>query len=222
MQIIQTEDGSHTLLSEGNSEHYHSAKGAWTESKYVFIEQGFQQIPKIVNPIRVLEVGFGTGLNALLSWEIAQSGLRRVHYVGLDVSPVERSVWAKLNYPDFLEYEKGYEAFREMHLAPWDTPVFIGEQFVLHKIVQSILDVEFKSGAFFLVYFDLFSFDVNPDLWALPVFEKLYTAMAPGGILVTYAAKGEVRRTMEEAGFQTERLPGPPGKREMLRAIKPL
>lgn len=221
MQIIQTGDGSHTLHSEG-TEHYHSVNGAWTESSYVFIDQGFKQVPGIVNPLRVLEVGFGSGLNALLSWEASQAELRRVHYVGIDIAPIEKAIWSRLNYTDFLENKSAYEAFREIHLAPWDTPVFIGEQFVLHKLKQSILDVELKEGVFFLVYFDLFSFDENPELWSLPVFEKLYAAMAPGGILVTYAAKGEVRRTLEEAGFRTERLPGPPGKREMLRATKAL
>ena len=221
MQIIRTRDGSDTLQI-GGSEHYHSLNGAWTESSYVFIDQGFKQVPVIVNPLRILEVGFGSGLNALLTWEAAQSALRRVHYVGVDIEPLDKAVWTRLNHADYLEQNDGYEAFLEMHQAPWDTPVFIGEQFVLHKLKQSILDIALKEGAFFLVYFDLFSFDENPELWSLPVFEKLYAAMAPGGILVTYAAKGEVRRTMEAAGFDTERLPGPPGKREMLRAMRPV
>jgi tRNA U34 5-methylaminomethyl-2-thiouridine-forming methyltransferase MnmC len=220
MKIILTEDGSHTLLPEGTSEHYHSIKGARTESQYVFIEQGFQHLPAMVNPVRILEAGFGSGLNALLTWDAAQSGLRRIHYVGLETRPLEKAIWSKLNHPDFMSFEAGYKAFQEMHLSSWDTPVFIGEHFVLHKLNQSILDVTLKNGAFHLVYFDLFSFEVNPDLWGLPVFDKLYRAMAPGGILVTYAAKGEIRRTMEKSGFQTARLNGPPGKREMLRATK--
>jgi tRNA U34 5-methylaminomethyl-2-thiouridine-forming methyltransferase MnmC len=135
MQIIQTEDGSHTLYSEC-SEHYHSIMGAWTDSSYVFVDQGFRQVPKIVNPLRVLEVGFGTGLNALLSWEASQSDLRRVHYVALDIAPLEKGIWSKLNHPEFIEHRSAYETFREIHLAPWDTPVFIGEQFVLHKSVS--------------------------------------------------------------------------------------
>ena len=219
-KLIDTADGSHTVRMEDDQETYHSVNGAWTESMHVFIEHGFRYLPSIINPVKILEVGFGTGLNAFMTWLEVRNSLRKVHYIGIEPAPVPKSVWAILNYPDFADCEEAYPAFRDIHLASWGTPVFFGENFILNKLEERLENVELQNASFDLVYFDAFSFDVNPDLWTEAIFRKIHGAMRNGGVLVTYSSKGDVRRAMIAAGFKVERIPGPPGKREMMRASR--
>lgn len=219
-KIIETADGSHTLYSEKWKENYHSLNGAITESALVFIENGLRYLPSIINPLKILEVGFGTGLNALLSWQEVHSITRRIHYVAIEPEPVEKEIWSRLNYSGFLEGGTQHSAFIDIHEAVWGSPVYIGENFILNKIQLKFQEIELQEGVFNLVYLDAFSYDAHPELWEESIFRKLYAAMSKGGILTTYAAKGEIRRSMQAAGFVVERLPGPPGKREMLRAQK--
>lgn len=219
-QVIDTADGSHTVRLHEGEESFHSINGAWTESMHVFIEQGFRRVSTSIDPVSVLEVGFGTGLNAFITWLEVRESTRKVHYVGLEPHPVGKPVWAILNYPDFAGDEKSYGLFRDMHLAPWGTPVFLDEGFILNKLEELVESVVLRQGSFDLVYFDAFSFDTAPDIWSEEIFRKMFDALKNGGILVTYAAKGEVRRRLSRAGFEVEKIPGPPGKREMLRAVR--
>ncbi|HRZ77547.1 MAG TPA: tRNA (5-methylaminomethyl-2-thiouridine)(34)-methyltransferase MnmD [Bacteroidales bacterium] len=218
--VIETADGSHTVKLSEEQESYHSMHGAWTESMHVFIEQGFRQVPKSVDPVHVLEIGFGTGLNGFQTWLEVRNMIRKVHYVGVEPHPLGKGVWAILNYPDFAGDEASYAFFRDLHLAPWGTPVFLRDEFVLSKIEANIQDVKLRPDSIDLIYFDAFSFSASPELWSREVFSALFHTMRHGGVLVTYASKGEVRRMMQEVGFRVERLPGPPGKREMLRGYR--
>ena len=192
--------------------------GALQESYHVFIHQGlFRYSDRVLD---VLEMGFGTGLNALITLLEAPARKLQVRYTTLEAFPLDASSWNALDYGDhFPDHPAAGSNFRSMHEAPWGSPVGITDGFTLHKIQTDLLSYS-SLPAFDLVYFDAFGARVQPELWSERVFRCMYGALRPGGTLVTYAAKGSVRRTMEAVGFRTERLPGPPGKREMLRANK--
>lgn len=208
-----TADGSHTLFVPEMEEHYHSVNGAVQESLHVFIDAGLRRVGK--EEIRVLEIGFGTGLNAFLTLrEKEQSGIRAITYYSVERYPLEPVFTGALNYGAKAWPERP-ELFTALHAAPWNVPVEIAKGFVLHKIEGDACDCELPA-AIDLVYFDAFAPDKQPAMWTPALFRKLAARMAPGGILVTYCAKGEVRRGFAEAGFRMERLPGPPGKRHML------
>ena len=212
MKILNTEDGSPTLWSEQYGETYHSSFGAVTESLHVFIEAGFNRTT--ANPLHIFEMGFGSGLNALLTFKFASQKNIRVRYHAVEIYPVPFDITSKMSV------EKGLsDVFLKLHEAGWNEPTVITPEFELLKIKQNLLDWEPKD-LFHLVYFDAFSPESQPELWTGDVFQKIYKMLYPGGILTTYCAKGYVRRNMIAAGFREERLPGPPGKREMLRAVK--
>lgn len=218
-RIIElTADGSHTLFVPALDEHYHSVNGALQESAYVFINAGLKEIEK--EEIRILEIGFGTGLNALLSLQYTEKiPSRKITYHTIERYPLNREITEKLNYGEALG-PMGTEWFQKIHSAAWDRPVPITDRFILYKIegdsnscpLPSMID---------LIYFDAFAPDKQPEMWESAIFEKLYQSASPQALIVTYCAKGEVRRRMQNAGFQMERLPGPPGKRHMLRGKKP-
>ncbi len=213
-----TADGSTTFRVAAWDEPYHSTHGAIQESRHVFIQMGLRK--SVQNPVRILEIGFGTGLNALLSLMEARDGQKEIFYTAIEAFPLSMEEVGQLNYLEQLQAPAYAEAFANMHSAPWETESPISPFFVLKKLRCDIL--EFSSDASYdLVYFDAFGANVQPELWTPDVFAGMYRALNPQGILVTYAAKGSVRRAMLAAGFQVERLPGPPGKREMLRALKP-
>jgi tRNA U34 5-methylaminomethyl-2-thiouridine-forming methyltransferase MnmC len=213
--IEQTADGSHTLFVPGMKEHYHSVNGAIQESMHVFIEAGLHQVHKA--NIRILEIGFGTGLNALLTLlEAEKREASRVEYHAVELHPLPGEVTAALNYEAMLCPErKGL--FPALHAAPWDTPTGITDRFILHKIRGDSNRCPLPASLD-LVYFDAFAPDKQPEMWNQEIFNALYERMAEGGILTTYCAKGSVRRMMKKAGYSVERIPGPRGKREMLRA----
>ncbi|TSA23637.1 MAG: SAM-dependent methyltransferase [Bacteroidetes bacterium] len=218
--VTPTLDGSHTLFVPELNEHYHSTYGAVQESEYVFIKQGLLAVGEEVDPVEVFEVGFGTGLNALLALFTAKAQRREVRYTAVELHPLGREVWERLNYPEVLSDPDAGKWFRKIHEAPWEDPCRIEQHFRLTKIEGDLRLLPILESAFQIVFFDAFSPDVQPHLWSREIFGKMFRILRPGGILVTYSCKGEVKRALKEAGFTTEKLPGPPGKREILRAWK--
>lgn len=218
IQVEITADGSHTLFIPEMDEHYHSVNGAIQESHHVFIHSGLHAVSK--TEVRVLEIGFGTGLNALLTWKDAECSGRYSHidYYAVELYPLDAILAASLNYGG-LAWREEAGRFNRLHDAGWDCPVSLSDRFTLHKIKGDARLCGFPRGIN-LVYFDAFAPGKQAGMWELPLFERLYDAMEEGGILVTYCAKGEVRRRMQSAGFNMQRLPGPPGKRHMLRGSK--
>ena len=220
-KIITTSDGSKTIHIEEWNEQYHSKHGAINEAKHVFIETGLKHINKITEqnqPISILEVGFGTGLNAFLTLIEAESLKRNINYVGVEAYPVDSKELELLNYPEMISDQYKNE-FLKLHNVSWDIENEITSRFTLtkqQKYFDSITDV----NAYDLIYFDAFGARVQPELWTEHIFKLMYHALLHNGVLVTYSAKGSVRRAMQSVGFTVERLPGPPGKREMLRASK--
>lgn len=217
-QIILTEDGSSTIYLPQLNENYHSTHGAVQESKHVFINNGWSHISK--KSISILEIGWGTGLNSMLTLLHSIQEKKEVHYTALEAFPLHFNEVEKLNYPSIEIFRNFADAFENMHTCEWEKEVAIHSFFHLHKVRQKLADFCPKNHTFDLIYFDAFAPTIQPEMWSEDVFNKLYPALTSGGILVTYCAKGIVRRTMEKVGFTVERLPGPPGKREMLRAIK--
>jgi len=217
--ILTTEDGSHTLFVPSLDEHYHSVNGAIQESMHVFIRSGLEAVDK--REIRILEIGFGTGLNALLTLRHAeQTPGSLIHYHTIERYPIPEEVIQQLNYGALLSpAEKGKEWFDRIHQADWERTVEISGHFKLCKIEGDSTTCPFPSDID-LIFFDAFAPDKQPEMWEPEIFEKLYQIASPNAILVTYCAKGEVRRRMQAAGFIMERLPGPPGKRHILRGYK--
>jgi len=218
-QIQPTADGSNTLFMPGLGETYHSKHGALQEALHVFIQAGFHVTT--ADSLRILEIGWGTGLNALLTWAEAHKTQRKVSYTGIEAYPVPWDLAQTMNYPQWVDIDGSAELFEQMHLMPWGEKQELDAHFSLEKQQMLFEEIRFDPQ-FDMIYFDAFGARVQPWLWEQPIFEKMYAALVDGGVLVTYAAKGSVRRAMIEVGFLVERLPGPPGKREMLRAIKPI
>jgi tRNA U34 5-methylaminomethyl-2-thiouridine-forming methyltransferase MnmC len=217
--LKQTIDGSDTLYSIEMNESYHSLNGAVQESKHIFIEAGLHQIKK--QKIRIFEIGFGTGLNAFLTWDDAHKNNLDVNYDAIELFPVSNEVIKSLNYQLFVP-ELSADAFLELHKVPWDIQQTLESNcFYLSKIKEDFTAFNFTNN-YDLVYFDAFSPDKQPQMWEENLFHKIFDALNDNGIIVTYSAKGEIRRRLLRCGFKVERIPGPPGKREMLRAIKNL
>lgn len=213
----RTADGSFTLLHPELGATYHSTHGAVQESMHVFVQAGLAEVDK--DPVDLLEVGLGTGLNLLLTWIRCYEGKCRVNYTALEPHPVEAGTLEALGHADELAWPGLHAPFVERMVAPgedWREEMG-GLRFRrLATPVQDLAEVD----AYDLVYFDAFAPGTQPELWTQPVMERMYAALRKGGILVTYCAKGDVRRALQAAGFAVERLPGPPGKREMMRARK--
>jgi tRNA U34 5-methylaminomethyl-2-thiouridine-forming methyltransferase MnmC len=167
--------------------------------------------------INVFEVGFGTGLNALLSWEYAETKNVKINYHSIELYPVSEDLIQQINYPDLVGHK---EKFQQLHAANWDDTVTLSENFTMHKINDSVLDMQFPASIINVIFFDAFSPEKQPELWTVELFTKMYDILAPDGLLVTYCSKSYVRRNMQQAGFQIEKLPGPHGKRDMVRAKK--
>jgi len=218
--IITTADGSKTIQIEDWNEQYHSIHGALQEAKHVYIENGlheFLQRQPNQKHINILEIGFGTGLNAMLSATDELALQKSILYHSIEAYPVSSDELQALNYSSLLTLKS--EIFDQLHSASWNKESQITKHFVLKKRQELFADIK-DVNTFDIVYFDAFSPRVQPDLWIPSIFKMMYTAMRFGGILVTYSAKGSVRRAMQEVGFEVKRLAGPPGKREMLRATK--
>jgi tRNA U34 5-methylaminomethyl-2-thiouridine-forming methyltransferase MnmC len=215
--IETTADGSSTLVIEEWGEPYHSRHGAIREAYHVFIEMGLRHCA--LPSVSILEMGFGTGLNALITLKEATALKKSISYTGIEAYPVTMNEVAALNYIEQLSAGQYHEAFHAMHSGPWETPLAISDTFSLIKKKCDFKEVK-DAYCYDLVYFDAFGANVQPGLWTEVIFGNMFAALRDGGVLVTYAAKGSVRRAMQAVGFLVERLPGPPGKREMLRAVK--
>jgi tRNA U34 5-methylaminomethyl-2-thiouridine-forming methyltransferase MnmC len=214
--IVTTEDGSSTLFNCQNGEHYHSIHGAIQESAHVFINAGLRYISS-AGQLRILEIGFGTGLNCLLSLAETTGMHKDTAYYALEPFPVDELLPGELNYCQFEGLKNFERAFKNMHSIE-DGILRLGPFFELTRLRTKLEETILHPSYFNLVYFDAFSAEAQPELWQPEIFGKIRASMATGGVLVTYAAKGSVRRALQTNGFVTERLPGPPGKREMLRA----
>jgi tRNA U34 5-methylaminomethyl-2-thiouridine-forming methyltransferase MnmC len=217
-ELILTADGSHTLRNKALNEHYHSTHGAIQESSHVFIKMGLDECSKTKDSLSILEIGFGTGLNAYLSL-LKSKGKNSISYTGVETFPLSLEDASCLNYSKMLLNKDSDALFLLLHSSPWNKPISITNNFILTKIDQRINELELKSS-YDLIYFDAFSPAVQPDLWTTAIFEKLFAGLHPGGMLVTYCAKGEVKRSLRKVGFKVEGRPGPPGKREITVAFK--
>ena len=213
-EIIITSDGSTTIHLPDWNEQYHSKHGAIQEAYHVFIKNGLEKIQK--KNITILEIGFGTGLNCFITLLESQ---KKIDYVGVEAYPIDQEEIKKLNYISELKAEKYQSTFHKIHEVSWDKKHQISKLFSLKKEQKFFEDIE-NSNFFDLIYFDAFGARVQPNLWTESMFKKMFDALKKEGILVTYSAKGSTRRAMQAVGFSVERLPGPPGKREMLRATK--
>ncbi len=220
IKITTTEDGSHTLYNETLGEHYHSTHGALQESLHIFIEAGFNALEKKSGTITILEIGFGTGLNALLTFGEAEKTGRKINYIAIETVILDKSIYSKLNYAEVIENKSLQDIFIKMHETPWNVPHFISENFILNKVEGKLQEIELTENAFDLVYFDAFSPEIQPELWRVDIFKAIYASMSNNALLTTYCAKGAVKRALKAAGFEVENLPGPIGKRQITRAKK--
>jgi tRNA U34 5-methylaminomethyl-2-thiouridine-forming methyltransferase MnmC len=218
-EFVITEDGSHTIYLPEIDEHYHSIHGAIQESLHIYINQGLlQQSPQ--KELSILEIGFGTGLNAYLTFCYTCNREISVNYFSLEKYPLAEIEYMNLNYPQnvFPEYS---EIFEQMHRVDWDAVIDISPKFKLQKIHADLLTFQFDSKPQFdIVYFDAFAPEKQPEMWSELILQKVAATVKKDGILVTYCAKGAVRRAFMAAGFQMERIPGPIGKKEILRGKK--
>ncbi len=232
MKLITTSDGSHSVYSDKFNADYHSKHGAIQESQHVFIISGlqyfFQSSPLSsigvrgeAETLRIFEMGFGTGLNAFLTFLEMQDKNVNVEYTAVEQYPLKEEIYSSLNYTELLDAENNKSNFLEMHECEWNVFCNISTKFTIRK-VNTQLQMLNHDYNYHLVFFDAFAYTAQPELWTEEIFKQLYNTMEQGGTLVTYSAKGQVRRNLQAAGFQVERIIGPPGKREMLRAIKPL
>ena len=219
IKILPTEDGSHTLQNEALNETYHSTHGAIQESKHIFIEAGLKEIAKSKNEISILEFGFGTGLNAYLTLLENNFLKKKITYTTLEAFPVQMEIAAQLNYPQLLLNKATDALFDLLHSCNWNKRIAINSDFSFLKINKKMEDF-ILTEKYDLIYFDAFSPQTQPELWTKEIFKKLCDTMNDEGILVTYSAKGEVKRNLKAAGFKVVGLPGPIGKREITRAIK--
>ena len=217
VEIIETKDGSHSLYSPRFDEAYHSHHGALAESQHIFITNGLEAIEK--QEINIFELGFGTGLNALLACAYAEAKGIKINYHSIEFYPVPSEVYTKINYPTIIGYE---EKFQQIHRADWNEKMQLSPYFSFDKINASITDIDLDLSGMDIIFFDAFSPEKQPEMWTTDIFTKVFNILSPGGILVTYCSKSYVRKNMQQVGFQIKKIPGPHGKRDMVRATKPV
>ncbi len=221
-EIITTSDGSHSLLNTQLNETYHSIHGAIQESVHVFIKSGLEYLAQ-KNPqteIKILEVGFGTGLNALLTLQYSLDHLTKISYESLEAFPIAYETALQLNYPKALSFLQAEKHFLQLHQSPWDEQVEISNSFSLYKRHAKLEEANLATEKFDLIYFDAFAPSKQPEMWELSILKKIERSMKSGGVLVTYCAKGQLKRDLRSLGLIVETLPGPPGKFQMVRALK--
>lgn len=216
--IVKTSDNSDTIFDEELQEIFHSKNGALAESQHVFIKNGFNHLAENKKELKIFEVGFGTGLNAILTLEESLKQDIKTIYHSIEAIPLPESIWSNLNYNDFLD-SNSQKIFLELHNLSWNKEHKINENFLFKKIEEKLENYK-PETPFDLIYFDAFAPEKQPELWTEIIFSNLYSLLNNQGVLVTYSAKGEVRRDLQKAGFTIEKLAGPPGKREMIRARK--
>ena len=216
-EIIITSDGSTSIHLPEWEESYHSKHGAIQEAQHVFIKNGLSLCKG--QSVSVLEIGFGTGLNAFITFLESQKNKQKIDYVGVEGFPVPPEEVLQMNYVNQLNANQFESEFKMMHTSDWDENVTISDTFRLTKRKQLFNDINDKNQ-FDIIYFDAFGYRVQPELWSVEIFTRMFDALKEGGILVTYACRGPIKNAMKEAGFKIEKLEGPPGKREMLRGWK--
>jgi tRNA U34 5-methylaminomethyl-2-thiouridine-forming methyltransferase MnmC len=214
--LLLTEDGSHTVSVPGMNVTYHSRHGAIQESLHVFLDAGLNFVRQYFSerPISILEIGFGTGLNAFLTAIEAEKECLQINFTSLESNPLEVATAAALNYPNQLGYQELFDVIQRSH---WNERCSINEHFSLRKVETKLADF-ISDEQYRLVYFDAFAPEAQPELWTEEVFRQIGAWMYPGGALVTYCSKSNVRRAMQAAGWTVTKIPGPRGKREMVRA----
>lgn len=218
LQIITTEDGSYSLLNTNLNETYHSRHGAIQESKHVFIKNGLEYFLGEGEPekVNILEIGFGTGLNAWLTFEHLKASKKIIQYTSLETFPLTETIWRSLNY---ATSDAEIKSFNMIHTAKWNETVQLTNQFYLQKIETRLQD--FSSDQYAdIVYFDAFAPNKQPEMWELGVLKKVTDYLSANGVFITYCAKGQFKRDLKSLGLAVETLAGPPGKKEMVRAVK--
>lgn len=219
-KIIISDDGSHTIELVGMNEQYHSTHGAIQESNHVYIKHGLERLSSQKSKLHILEVGMGTGLNVLLTWVFAKKHGLKIHYHAIEAYPLSQDLWSQLNYAQALDLPKSKEIFSQIHSSPWGQEIELDENFIFIKKEEPIQDSSLANDCFDVVYFDAFNPDLEPSLWTEEVFRKIFKSMKEEGVLSTYSTKGVVKRALKSCGFSIEKKPGPPGKREILNAVK--
>lgn len=220
VEIEITGDGSHTLFMPETGEHYHSVYGAIAESRHIFLGAGFKHIYKPNEKMKILEIGFGTGLNALLTCIEAEISGCHVEYSTIELIPLGEDIYSILNFDGLIDHPDSHEIFICLHQSPWNEKAQLSSVFSIHKINISLQEYQPEKETFDLVYFDAFGPGIQPEMWTKEMFEKMALGLRKDGVLVTYSTKGTVKRNLKNAGFSIEKLPGPKGKREILRAKK--
>ncbi|MFA4852450.1 MAG: tRNA (5-methylaminomethyl-2-thiouridine)(34)-methyltransferase MnmD [Bacteroidales bacterium] len=225
VKLVITEDGSHSLFVPGLDEHYHSIHGAISESQHIFIDAGLKYSLKEKTSVNILEIGFGTGLNAILTLlELSKPAYRQgrhnvqCEYTAIETFPLEKETYSLLNYPEILCMKN--DSFLIMHDSPWNKKTTISSLFVLQKILGKAQEIMLPENYFDVVYFDAFAPNVQPEMWTKNIFFSIYRSMKTAAVLTSYSTKGDVKRVLKEIGFTIEKLAGPKGKREILRAVK--
>ena len=217
-KIITTSDGSHSIQSGQFEVSYHSIHGAIQESQHVFIEAAlYHKMATQKDNIRILEIGFGTGLNALMTQLEADKNQVTIDYHTYEKYPISIEQAAALNYPAQLNTDT--TSLQQLHTCPWETTIPLSEQFTFTKWQKDFVDID-TTDYFDIIYFDAFAPNAQAELWEAALLAKMYAALRQNGLLTTYCAKGAVKRCLKSVGFTIESIPGPPGKREMTRAIK--
>ncbi len=221
--MITTGDGSHSLYVPRLDETYHSSFGAITESEHIFIESGLhyfcQSKPK-TSQVTVYELGFGTGLNALLSYRYALQNHIEVKYISIERDPLPLKFAMSLNYPTLIDFKRSDDVFRALHESSWDVAIRISDFFSLEKIHMPVEQFIGSNQLTDIIYYDAFAPSIQPAIWSRKILQLMFDMNKVGGVLVTYCVQGQFRRDLKAVGFRVEKLPGPPGKREIVRAVK--
>lgn len=220
IEIIVTGDGSHSLRNKSLNETYHSTHGALQESNHVFIKNGLNYFIEYseTSPVNILEIGFGTGLNALVTLQQMENLDRVIHYTTIESNPLEEDLLSQLNYGSAADHHRAM--FLKIHKAQWEKGEAILSNFIIHKRKTSLQEVGLSSSNYHVVYYDAFAPSKQPSMWTIDVLKKVVDSMTDHGVFVTYCAKGQLKRDLRDAGLAVETLPGPPGKREMVRGTK--
>lgn len=218
-EIVLTADGSHSVYSDFFKEQYHSTHGALQESMHVFIRAGLEPLCTSKEEINLLEIGFGTGLNALLTALIAEENEKKIQYITIEKFPLDNDIYKQLDFCSIIQKQNCTQTYEKIYTATWNQEVEISPFFLLQKLEMNIESVAFNNY-FDSIYFDAFSPTTQPELWTESIFKNMFQSLKVNGHLVTYCAKGEVKRTLKKVGFVVENLDGPKGKREMIIALK--
>lgn len=218
-ELLQTSDGSFTIHLPEWNESYHSKHGAIQEAYHVFIQNGLDFFSD-KDQVSILEIGFGTGLNAFITLLESKNRNQKIQYTGIEAFPVTEEIYEKLNYPELLNASEHKTLFMDLHRSEWNLKHEITSTFLLEKYQMKFEEIIFENK-YDLIYFDAFGFRVQPELWSLDIFGRMYKALKNKGILTTYACRGVITKNLKQSGFEVKKVAGPIGKREMTLAFKP-